>query len=66
MGWVFNYMYRQVLTFVLNSYKITPSYWDTFKFEIFTLFLHSWLMSVFATNNPSLISQLIWKQDAMG
>jgi hypothetical protein len=29
------------------------------------LFMHSWLMSIFATNNASQISKLTWKQAAM-
>jgi hypothetical protein len=45
--------------------EVTPSSQVAFKFEIFTLFLHSWLMSIFVTNNASWIYELTWKQDAM-
>ncbi len=59
-------MCGQVLTCALNSSsEIILSFWATFKFEIFTLFLHSWLISIFVTNNASRISKLTWKQDAM-
>jgi hypothetical protein len=61
-----NYMCGQALTCALNySFKIIHGLWVAFKFEIFTLFLCSWLMSIFATNNASQISKLTWKQDAM-
>jgi hypothetical protein len=46
----FIYMCKQVLTCALNSsFEITPSSWVAFKFEIFTLFLHSWFISIFVT-----------------
>jgi hypothetical protein len=61
-----NYMCRQALTCALNSSsEVTLSSQVAFKFEIFTLFLHSWLMSIFATSNASWIFELAWKRDTM-
>jgi hypothetical protein len=54
-----NYMCRQALTCALNSSsKIILNSLVAFKFEIFTLFLRSWLMSIFVANNASRISEL--------
>ncbi len=54
-----NYMFRQALICPLNSSsKIILSSQVAFKFEIFTLFLRSWLMSIFVANNASQISEL--------
>jgi hypothetical protein len=61
-----NFMCKQVLTCAQNSSsKIPLGFWVAFKFEIFTLFLHSWLMSIFVASNGSWIFELTWKQDAM-
>ncbi len=50
----YNYMCRQVLTYAFNfSFEITPNSQVVFKFEIFTLFLHLALMSIFVANNAS-------------
>jgi hypothetical protein len=54
-----NYMCRQALTYAINSSsKIILNSLVACKFEIFTLFLHSWLMSIFVANNASRISKL--------
>ncbi len=56
---IFNCMCRQALTCALNSScKIILNFLVAFKFEIFTLFLHSWLMSIFVSNNASQIFEL--------
>ncbi len=53
-GWVRdnNYMSKQVLTLALNfSSKINPYSHFIHKLKIFTLFLWTWLMSIFVANN---------------
>ncbi len=54
-----NYMCSQALTCAINSSsKIILNSLVAFKFEIFTLFLCSWLMSIFVANNASRIPEL--------
>jgi hypothetical protein len=45
------------------SFEITHNFQRTFKFKIFTLLFHSWLMSIWATNNVSWISKSTFKSD---
>jgi hypothetical protein len=45
------------------SFEITHNFQRTFKLKIFTLLFHSWLMSIWATNNVSWISKFTFKSD---
>ncbi len=61
-----NYKSRKALTFTLKfSSKITPNSQVAFKLEIFTLFLHSRLISIFVARSASRILKFAQKRKAM-
>lgn len=45
------------------SFEITHNFQRIFKLKIFTLLFHSWLMSIWATNDVSWISKFTFKSD---
>jgi len=58
----FNNMFKHNLIFSLNiSFEIIHNFQTTFKLKIFTVLFHSWLMSIWATNNVSWVSKFTSK-----